>query len=59
MDTYAIVTEKIINLLERGIVPFAGRGAQMDCRATSYRKNHTGASILSSFRRPNTSRPCG
>jgi Zincin-like metallopeptidase/N-terminal domain of anti-restriction factor ArdC len=37
--------------------PTVGRGAQLDCRATSYRKNHTEASICFCFRRPITSRP--
>ena len=35
MDIYAIVTEKIINLLESGVVPGAGRGPRPDCRAIS------------------------
>ena len=34
MDVYAIVTEKIINLLEQGLCRGAGRGPQPDCRAT-------------------------
>ncbi len=55
MDTYAIVTEKIINLLEQAIVP----RRQPDCRATSCRKNRTGASICFCFRRQNTSRLSG
>lgn len=34
MDIYAIVTEKIINLLESGVVPWRSPGPQRDCRAT-------------------------
>jgi antirestriction protein ArdC len=44
MDTYAIVTEKIISLLEQGIVPWltGDLGLQPECHATLYRKSRTG-----------------
>ena len=38
MDVYAIVTEKIINLLEQGLCHGAGHGPQLDCRAISLSK---------------------
>jgi antirestriction protein ArdC len=34
MDIYAIVTEKIINLLEEGVVPWRRPWTSPDCRAT-------------------------
>ena len=43
MDIYAIVTEKIINLLERASYHGAGRGPQPDCRAISSARSHIAA----------------
>jgi hypothetical protein len=35
MNTYEIVTERVINLLERGLFRGADRGPQAYCRETS------------------------
>jgi hypothetical protein len=55
MDTYAIVTEKIINLLEQEI----GLGAQLGSRAISAPGNPTEVSIISCCRPRNSFRPFG
>jgi len=60
MDVYAIVTAKIINLLEQGwLCRGAGRGPRLDCRAIWYRKSRTTASTIFCFPRQNTCRPSG
>ena len=47
MDVYAIVTEKIINLLEQGVVPGAGLGPERTSAKCSERRSHIVESIIS------------
>lgn len=61
MDTYAIVTEKIINLLEQGIVPWRRPWSATGLPRNLVSKKHYRGINLTffCFRRPNTSRPSG
>ena len=59
MDVYQIVTDKIVGMLEAGVVPWRRPWSSADCRAISLPKNLTGASTIFCYRRVNTYRRFG
>ena len=59
MDVYPIVTEKIINLLEKGVVPWRRPWTSGGLPRNLVSKKPYGASMFSYFRPRNTFRRSG